>query len=114
MRSDILTGTEEEGENPTGNAAQRMSRSSILATLRRIIGARTGRTAGAARVTAADDDDDDDDDDDGGSFPYGFRGGRRSAEGMFPVVTEPIKEGLELERNGLFGRVSALCCQCAA
>jgi hypothetical protein len=53
-------------------------------------------------------EDDDDDDED---FSYSYRGGRRTAEGLFPKVTEPVEAGVKLERSGLFGMVGNLSAQ---
>lgn len=67
--------------------------------------------SGAARARVANEDEDDDDDD---IMPYGYRSGRRTAEGIFPKVTDPIEAGVKLERSGLFGSVSCwpLDCVC--
>ena len=59
-----------------------------------------------------DDAEDDDEEDAMGMFQYGFRGGRKTAEGLFPAATSPDEAGVELERKGLFGRVR-LCGDCA-
>lgn len=65
---------------------------------------RSGTGGRAARLAAMEDDDDDDDDDE--VLPYSYRGGgRRTAEGLFPKVTQPVEAGVQLERSGLFGIV---------
>lgn len=51
-------------------------------------------------------DDEDDEEEESSMFQYGFRGGRKTAEGLFPPASSPVEAGVELERKGLFGRVS--------
>ena len=79
---------------------------SILDTLRRLMTQRSAAHGRAARIAAMEDDDDDDED-----FSYSYRGGRRTAEGLFPKVTEPVEAGVKLERSGLFGMVGNLSAQ---
>ena len=88
------------GQDEAGRTRVGLTAEATLSALRRVIG--RGRPA---RPVAQQDDADEDDDDDDGLFRFGYRGGRRSAEGLFPIVTEPIQAGVDLERKGLFGRV---------
>ena len=60
----------------------------------------------ASRAVVQQEEPEEEDDEDG-IFRFGYHGGKRSAEGLFPIVTEPIQAGVDLERKGLFGRVSA-------
>lgn len=81
--------------------------SDTLSILGRLLGRRSLRASRPTRI-AIDEDDDNEDEDEGGLgvFQYGFRGGRRTAEGLFPAAKTPNSAGVELERQGLFGRVS--------
>ena len=55
---------------------------------------RSGTGGRAARLAAMEDEDDDDDDE---VLPYSYRGGgRRTAEGLFPKVTQPVEAGVQL------------------
>lgn len=69
-----------------------------LSALRRLLGA-----GGRFQVHGGREDEDDNDDDE--TFQYGYRSSRNSAQGLFPAVREPVREGVELARRGLFGKV---------
>jgi hypothetical protein len=95
---ELNTGT--QGDENTAGAS-----SDTLSILSRLLGRRSLRaTTGSRRVEVADDDDEEEEGI--GMFQYGFRGGRKTAQGLFPAATAPAEEGVELERKGLFGRVS--------
>lgn len=103
---DIELGTEDNGPGIS---------SDTLSILSRLLGRRSLRPAVANRrdmqvVSNMDDDDDDDEDNGIGMFQYGFRGGRRTAEGLFPRQITPMEAGVDLERRGLFGKVKDNSC----
>lgn len=96
------------GEDSSAQGQARSNNTDTLSILGRLLGRGSLR---AARTTArlAEEDDEDDEEEEGGGlgmFQYGFRGGRKTADGLFPAATKPVEEGIELERKGLFGRVS--------
>lgn len=78
------------------------SAQSTLAALRRYISGHTGQAI-AANEPAVEDFDDDETE----SFSWGRYRGRATATGLFPKTVQPIREGVELERRGLFGKVRA-------
>lgn len=97
------------GEDTTGTGRRSTSNSDTLSILGRLLGRRSLRPAGRTTSRIVDDDDEDDEDEEGiGMFQYGFRGGRKTADGLFPPASEPVEAGVELERKGLFGRVRSL------
>lgn len=105
-RQNILSaafGGEDEnagGGTPTGG----LTAGATLAALRRMI----TRSRPAPRPVVAEEVEDDDEEEDARLFRFGYGGGRRSADGLFPKVTEPVQAGVDLERRGLFGTVRAV------